>query len=97
MPDDLEPKVTTSEKVIFLVDMDAFFASIEERENPLLKGKPVMVVGSASTRSVVCAANYEIRKYGVHSAMPFTQARRLCPHAEVITARAATFFPARRE
>lgn len=67
--------------------MDAFFASVEERENPGLKGKPVIVVGSASPRSVVCAANYAVRKYEVHSAMPYTQAMRLCPHAEVITAR----------
>ncbi len=66
--------------------MDAFFASVEERENPELAGKPVIVVGSASPRSVVCAANYEVRKYGVHSAMPFTQAMRLCPNAQVITA-----------
>lgn len=66
--------------------MDAFFASVEERENPDLKGKPVIVVGSASPRSVVCAANYEVRKYGVHSAMPYTQAMRLCSHAQVITA-----------
>jgi DNA polymerase IV len=75
------------ERVVFLLDMDAFFASVEERENPDLKGKPVIVVGSPSPRSVVCAANYEVRKYGVHSAMPFTQAMRQCPHAEVITAR----------
>jgi DNA polymerase IV len=75
-----------SERIVFLLDMDAFFASVEERENPDLKGKPVMVVGSASARSVVCAANYEIRKFGVHSAMPYTQAVRLCPHAEIIVA-----------
>lgn len=74
------------ERIIFLIDMDAFFASVEERENPSLKGKPVIVVGSASSRSVVCAANYAVRKYGVHSAMPYTQAVRLCPEAEVITA-----------
>jgi DNA polymerase IV len=67
--------------------MDAFFASVEERENPDLNGKPVIVVGSASPRSVVCAANYEVRKFGVHSAMPYTQAIRLCPQAEVITAK----------
>ncbi|MCL4553299.1 MAG: DNA polymerase IV [Candidatus Marsarchaeota archaeon] len=77
----------TSERIIFLLDMDAFFASVEERENPSLRGRPVIVVGSASPRSVVCAANYEVRKYGVHSTMPFTQAMRLCPQAEVIAAR----------
>lgn len=74
-------------QTVFLLDMDAFFASVEERENPELKGKPVVVVGSASLRSVVCAANYAVRKFGVHSAMPFTQAIRLCPQAQVITAR----------
>jgi DNA polymerase-4 len=83
--------MTTSERIVFLIDMDAFFASVEERENPDLKGKPVIVVGSASPRSVVCAANYEARKYGVHSAMPFTKAKRLCPHVEVVTARAGLY------
>jgi DNA polymerase-4 len=79
--------LTVSERIVFLLDMDAFFASVEERESPDLRGKPVIVVGSASPRSVVCAANYEVRKFGVHSAMPFTQATRLCPHAEIVTAR----------
>ncbi|MHB9036731.1 MAG: DNA polymerase IV [Armatimonadota bacterium] len=78
--------MTTSERIVFLLDMDAFFASVEERENHSLMGKPVIVVGSVRPRSVVCAANYMVRKYGVRSAMPFTQATRLCPHAEVITA-----------
>ncbi|MHB0911843.1 MAG: DNA polymerase IV [Armatimonadota bacterium] len=73
-------------RTIFLLDMDAFFASVEERENPELRGRPVIVVGSASPRSVVCAANYEVRKYGVHSAMPYSQAIRLCPSACVVTA-----------
>ncbi len=78
--------MSSADRTIFLLDMDAFFASVEERENPELKGKPVMVVGSPSLRSVVCAANYEIRKFGVHSAMPYTRALRLCPHAQVVTA-----------
>lgn len=83
--------MSAHEPTIFLLDMDAFFASVEERENPDLAGKPVIVVGSASPRSVVCAANYEVRKYGVHSAMPYTQAIRLCPHAEVVTANAPLY------
>ena len=81
-----EVTINASDRVIFLLDMDAFFASVEERENPDLKGKPVIVVGSASPRSVVCAANYEVRKFGVHSAMSYTKALRLCPDAQVITA-----------
>ncbi len=71
--------------------MDAFFASVEERENPDLVGKPVIVVGSASPRSVVCAANYAVRKFGVHSAMSVSLAKRLCPHAEVVTARPSLY------
>lgn len=84
------------ERIVFLVDMDAFFASIEERENPELRGKPVMVVGSPSPRSVVCAANYEVRKYGVHSAMGYVQAKRLCPHAEVVVAHPTLYREASR-
>ena len=83
-------------RIVFLLDMDAFFASVETRERPELAGKPVMVVGSASPRSVVCAANYEIRKFGVHSAMSYTQAIRLCPHAEVIPAQPAFYRQASR-
>ncbi len=64
---------------IMHIDMDAFFAAIEQRDNPELKGKPVIVGGSIESRGVVSTASYEARKYGVHSALPMTEAHRRCP------------------
>lgn len=65
---------------IIHVDMDCFYAAVEEKANPSLKGKPVAVSGPPDSRAVVCTANYEARKFGVRAAIPASQARRLCPH-----------------
>ncbi|GGS54049.1 DNA polymerase IV [Planobispora rosea] len=68
---------------ILHVDMDAFFASVELRERPELAGAPV-IIGAPGARGVVLSATYEARRFGVHSAMPMTRARRLCPQAVII-------------
>jgi DNA polymerase-4 len=70
---------TKSPEIVVHIDMDAFFASVEQRDIPFLKGKPVIVGGARDGRGVVSAASYEARKYGIHSAMSYREAVKRCP------------------
>ncbi len=83
--------------LIMHCDLDAFFAAVEQRDNPELVGKPVIVGGQPETRGVVATCSYEARKFGVKSAMPLAQARRLCPGAAFLPVAMSRYQEASRQ
>src|SRR4051812_11849090 len=88
--------MSRSETSILHVDLDAFYASVEQRDDPTLAGRPV-IVGGLGPRGVVAAASYEARRFGVHSAIPMARARRACPEGVFLAPRFDEYGAASRE
>ncbi|HET6450893.1 MAG TPA: DNA polymerase IV, partial [Spirochaetia bacterium] len=86
-----------SRPVFFHVDLDAFYASVEQRDNPELKGRPVIVGAAPGHRGVVSACSYEARRFGIHSAMPISQAARRCPQGVYLPVRMERYLQVSRE
>ncbi len=88
--------MSSTPRFIIHADVDAFYASIEQRDNPELRGRAIAVGGSPDRRGVVMTASYEARRFGVHSAMPSRTARRLCPQLLIVPARFTAYKDASR-
>ena len=89
----MNPSPLKQRKIIH-IDMDAFYASVEQRDRPELRGKPVIVGGDPNSRAVVCAASYEARKFNVFSAMSCAEAKRRCPHGIFVPPRFSAYYEA---